>query len=168
MAEPSDPTAGQNNVLPVPEGDFGRRLNDDDVEMDDRSTLPGGGTGHESLGSSMVDINDGVRGTAKRLHAAFVRETLVAGGPDKYLQKKYDTPEKKLQFAEKLVKLLPLSFQHEYSLKKMLPTVGEGELSEQNAMFIHPAALSFSADATSHDFVDHAKVTKIAAEMCSD
>ena len=163
----SETPGGQNNVLPVPEGDFANRLSTDgDGWADEVSTVQGGGTGPHSLGSTMAE--GPVANTAKRFHAAFVRESLAAGGPDKYLQKKYDTPEKKLEFAGKLVKLLPLSFQHEYSLKKMLPTVAEGELSEQNAMFIHPAALAFSADATSHDFVDHAKVAKLAAEMCSD
>ena len=97
MAEETNPPGGhQTNVLPVPEGDFFKRLNADGGGEDDTSTVPGCGTGHASLGSSLLSLDlGGAAGMAKRLHAAFVRESLVAGGPDKYLQKKYDTPEKK-------------------------------------------------------------------------
>lgn len=44
----------------------------------------------------------------------------------------------------------------------------EDALAELPVTFIHPCALSFAKSATALDFVDHSKVVKIAAEICSD
>lgn len=100
-------------LLPKNEGDFEAPCQDEEMAdaMEVSDAAPSGGS----------QAPQDPRAVAKRLLSTFSTLSLQSGGPDKYLQNKFKTPELKKQFAKDILTLLPLSTQIEYGHQLRLP-----------------------------------------------